>query len=217
MKKLINKYGLANAVISIICCVVFILNCLFITKDALLNINDNIFVAYLLNFLAGCEGVLGKWGSMSYSMAIEKLQLWRVVTQAYLHGGIFHLGFNLAALLVIGKNVEKKFGSATYIMVYHLITIIDAVIVSFIFTSSVFVGASGGIFGVIGIALIMCIKKQLKFKKSELIFLISFSVIANVPAIYAIDTLLTHVFGLVLGVISGMVLLRQNTSIELTY
>lgn len=108
MRRLVNKYGIANVSISFICCLAFIGNCLFITKESLLNINDNIAVAYLLNFLAGCEGVLGKWGSMSYSLAIEQLQLWRVVTHAYLHAGIFHMAFNLAALLDVGKYVEKK-------------------------------------------------------------------------------------------------------------
>ena len=85
MRKIIDKYGLINVIISLICCVVFILNCLFITKASLININENIAIAWLLNFLAGCEGILGKWGSMSYATAFEELQLWRLVTQAYLH------------------------------------------------------------------------------------------------------------------------------------
>lgn len=69
MKKLIDKFGMINIVISFICCFAFLLNSVLITRESLLNISDNLAVAYLLNFLAGCEGILGKWGSMSYVRA----------------------------------------------------------------------------------------------------------------------------------------------------
>ena len=212
MRKIIDKYGLINVTISLICCVVFILNCLFITKASLININENIAIAWLLNFFAGCEGILGEWGSMSYATAFGELQLWRVVTNAYLHAGIIHMVFNLAALLVIGKHVEKRLGSVKYLAVYHLITIIDVVVIEcFLFTNSVSVGASGGIFGVIGIAFVMYMRKQLIFKKSEIVWLIIFVLIASVLGM-GMDTLLIHVFGFVLGVISGLILIRKNAA-----
>jgi len=208
VRKIIDKYGLINVIISLICCVVFILNCLFITKASLININENIAVAWLLNFLAGCEGILGKWGSMSYATAFEELQLWRLVTHAYLHGGIIHMVFNLSALLVVGKYVEKQLGTVKYLTVYHIITIIDAVVIEgFLFTNSVSVGASGGIFGVIGIAFVMFMRKQLRFKKSEIVWLIIFVLIASV---LGMNTLLLHALGFVLGVISGFILIRKN-------
>ena len=208
MRKIIDKYGLINVIISLICCVVFILNCLFITKASLININENIAVAWLLNFLAGCEGILGKWGSMSYATAFEELQLWRLVTHAYLHGGIIHMVFNLSALLVVGKYVEKQLGFVKYLTVYHIIAIIDVVVMEgFLFTNSVSVGASGGIFGVIGIAFVMFMRKQLRFKKSEIVWLIIFVLIASV---LGMNTLLLHALGFVLGVISGFILIRKN-------
>ena len=208
MRKIVDKYGLINVIISLSCCIVFILNCLFITKASLININENIAIAWWLNFFAGCEGILGKWGSMSCTTAFEKLQLWRLVTYAYLHGGIIHMAFNLAALLVTGKYVEKRLGSVKYLTVYHLITIIDIVVIGgFLFTNSVFVGASGGIFGVIGIAFVMFMRKQLRFKKSEIVWLIIFVLIASV---LGMNTLLLHAFGFVLGVISGFILIRKN-------
>lgn len=91
---------------------------------------------------------------------------------------------------------------------YHIIAIIDAVvIVGFLFTNSVSVGASGGIFGVIGIAFVMFMRKQLRFKKSEIVWLIIFVLISSV---LGMETLLLHAFGFVLGVISGFILIRKN-------
>lgn len=210
MKKLIDKFGTINTVISLICCFVFLLNNVLITKEALLNISDNLAVAYLLNFLAGCEGILGKWGSFSYTLAIKDLQLWRAITHVYLHAGVIHMVMNLAALLVAGKYVEKQLGSTRYLSVFNLIAILDAVIVCFIYTERNSVGASGGIFGIIGIALVMCIKKQIKFKKSEIIYLIVFTVISISPFL-GNDVLVVHLLALIMGVLYGMVTIRNNT------
>ena len=118
------------------------------------------------------------------------------------------MGINLAALLVVGKYVEKQLGSVKYLTVYHIIAIIDVVVIEgFLFTNSVSVGASGGIFGVIGIAFVMIIRKQLRFKKSEIVWLIIFVLVASV---LGIETLLLHAFGFVLGVISGFILIQKN-------
>jgi len=88
-----------------------------------------------------------------------------------------------------------------YLTVHHLITIIDVVVIEgFLFTNSVSVGASGGIFGVIGIAFVMFMRKQLRFKKREIVWLIIFVLIALV---LGMETLILHAFGFVLGVISG--------------
>ena len=210
MKKLIDKFGMINIVISFICCFAFLLNNVLITKEALLNISDNLAVAYLLNFLAGCEGILGKWGSFSYALAIKDLQLWRVITHVYLHAGVIHMVMNLAALLVVGKCVEKRLGGIHYLLVFNLIAILDAVIVCFIYTERNSVGASGGIFGIIGIAIVMCIKKQMKLKKSGIIYLIVFTIISISPLL-GMDTLVVHLLSLILGVLYGMVTIRKNT------
>lgn len=208
MKKIIDEYGLINVIISLICCVVFILNCLFITKASLININENIAIAWLLNFFAGCEGILGKWGRFSYTLAIKDLQLWRVITHVYLHAGIIHMVMNLAALLVAGKCVEKRLGGIHYLLAFNLIAILDAVIVGFIYTERNSVGASGGIFGVIGIALVMCIRKQMKLKRSEIIYLIIFTIIS---LFLGMESFVLHLLGLILGVLCGMVTIRKNT------
>ena len=83
-------------------------------KQALLEISDNVVVAYILNFLAGCQGLLGKFGSMSYENVFLNGQLWRCITHIYLHVGVIHVVMNMAALLIAGKYIEKEYGSLTF-------------------------------------------------------------------------------------------------------
>lgn len=120
------------------------------------------------------------------------------------------MALNLAALLVVGKYVEKCIGTVKYLVAYHVATIIGAIIGCFIFPTSISVGASVGIFGIIGIALVMCFKKQLKFKKSELVYLIIFVVAASVMGL---ETIVLHMLGFVFGVIFGLVVIRKNTAL----
>lgn len=201
MKKIIQKYGQANTAISAVCILFFLLNSVLVSRDTLLTINDHITVAFVLNFLAGWEGILGKWGSMSYSGCFEKLQLWRVFTNIYLHVGVIHLAMNLAALLIIGKYVEKRLSTAVYTAVFHLIAVADVIIVSCFYRTSESVGASAGIFGIIGISVVMCLKKQLKFQRNEIIFLLVFALLSSV---LGMESFVTHWLAFVLGLICGL-------------
>ena len=59
------------------------------------------------------------------------------------------------------------------------------------------------------IAFVMFMRKQLRFKKSEIVWLIIFVLIASA---LGTETLILHAFGFVLGVISGFILIRKNTA-----
>lgn len=67
MKKLIEKYGTVNCIIAIICSITLVINSVVVEKSSLYEISDNLTIAYILNFLAGYQGILGKWGSMEGS------------------------------------------------------------------------------------------------------------------------------------------------------
>lgn len=110
----IDKYGIANITIATICVIVFIINSIIVGETALDQIADNKLVAYILNFLAGCEGKLGVIGSMSKIQVFSDGEWWRLFLHIYLHAGVLHLLFNVFALLFVGKVVEKKIGSLAY-------------------------------------------------------------------------------------------------------
>jgi len=78
-------------------------------------------------------------------------QYWRLVTVALVHGGFFHLGFNLYALHVLGTPVELYFGASKYVVVLLVSLIFGSLASAFFndpYTASV--GASGMVFGLFG-------------------------------------------------------------------
>lgn len=76
-------------------------------------------------------------------------QFWRLFTPALVHGGIYHIGFNMYALLSFGAGLERTFGHRRFLLLYALGAFTGNVM-SFLFTDGVSVGASTAIFGLIG-------------------------------------------------------------------
>ena len=62
----------------------------------------------------------GGWGYFSLDTAIYKLQAWRFITYAFLHGGVLHLLFNMIGLWVFGSMMERYWGSRRYLLFYLL-------------------------------------------------------------------------------------------------
>jgi rhomboid protease GluP len=180
----IAKYGMINTIIATICVICLIVNSIIISDAALNQIASNKLVAYFLNFLAGCEGKLGSIGSMSKAQVFSDGEWWRLISHMYLHAGVLHMLFNVFALLFAGKVVEKKIGSLRYLLLYHVMAIVNAIIMCLIFPDSVSVGASEGIFGMIGIVCVMKWKKDTvcneNLKKRELIYISIFSILSLV-------------------------------------
>ena len=81
-----------------------------------------------------------------YGPLIKAGQYYRIITGAFLHGGILHLAFNCYALYVIGSQLESYLGKVRYLIVY-LFSAVTASLFSMIFSSNPSIGASGTIFG----------------------------------------------------------------------
>ncbi len=86
-----------------------------------------------------------------YGPAVTQLhQYWRIVSGAFLHGGLVHIGLNMFALYQVGTLVERLLGG-TRMLVIYLLSMIGAGIAVVVFSpESLTVGASGAIFGLFG-------------------------------------------------------------------
>lgn len=78
-------------------------------------------------------------------------QPWRFVTYMFLHGGGFHLLFNMLWLWWMGRAVEEGLGPRTFAVIFFGAGIGGAffhVALSFLYGTSMVIGASGAVFGV---------------------------------------------------------------------
>lgn len=208
---LIDRYGKISITIATICVIFLIINSVTVSETALNQIASEKYVAYILNFIVGCEGKLGTIGSMSHAKVFGEGEWWRLFLHMYLHAGIIHMLFNVFALLFVGKVVEKKIGSLPYLLLYHVIAVSNAIIMCLIFPDSISVGASAGIFGMIGIVCVMKWKEENicneSLKKGELIYIIVFSVLS---LLLGLESFVTHFVAFVFGIIVGLLLQKKS-------
>jgi len=103
-------------------------------------------------------------------------QYWRLVTVALVHGGFFHLGFNLYALHVLGTPVELYFGATKYVVVL-LVSLIFGSLASALFNDpyTASVGASGMVFGLFGVLALIGARVGIEWRGIIGIVLINFA------------------------------------------
>ena len=84
---------------------------------------------------------------------IQDGEPWRLITHAFLHGGLIHLAFNTFFLIQIGPMVERRLGSVKFIVLY-VITAVGGGVVGSLWHHPVtpLVGGSGALFGMMGAA-----------------------------------------------------------------
>ncbi len=132
----------------------------FLTSQAGANENP----AVLMRFGAKVNFLIDRWG-----------EWWRFVTPIFLHGNVAHLVMNMYGLWVIGPYVERLYGSAKFVF-FWVATGVAGVVASylsvqpslhasfpigrFIFKAgdAISVGASGALFGLIGVLFVFGIK-----------------------------------------------------------
>lgn len=81
----------------------------------------------------------------------QELYLWQIFTYQFLHGGIFHILFNMLALWMFGCDLERLWGSQFFLK-YYTICVVGGGILNALFLPSQVVpsiGASAGVYGVL--------------------------------------------------------------------
>ena len=82
---------------------------------------------------------------------VKEGYIWQLFTYMFLHGGLFHILFNMFALYIFGGDIERAWGTKEFIK-YYFITGIGAGVASFLLSfnsTTTTIGASGAIFGLL--------------------------------------------------------------------
>jgi len=108
---------------------------------------------FLLQLVGGVNEVAYTWGMAGW--AIASGEWWRLLTSAFLHGSILHLGFNMYVLFVLGRDLERLLGHSRYLALY-LLSALGGAVASYWLSNpaGVSVGASGAVFGLLGATVI---------------------------------------------------------------
>lgn len=87
---------------------------------------------------------------VEYLMFVPALTLsrpWTLITYMFVHGGTWHIFFNMLGLVFFGPRVEEELGERDFLLLYFLSGITGAVL-SFVTPFTAIVGASGALYGV---------------------------------------------------------------------
>ncbi|XP_004299949.1 PREDICTED: rhomboid-like protease 3 [Fragaria vesca subsp. vesca] len=111
--------------------------------NLLLAVNIIVYIAQV-----GTQNDLTLWGA-KINRLIDKGQLWRLVTSAFLHANVGHLLVNCYSLNNVGPTMEKLSGSKRFLAIYFTSAIASSAM-SYWCSQAPAVGASGAVFGLVG-------------------------------------------------------------------
>ena len=135
-----------------------------------------IFVTYLLMainiiiFILQSANIIDTSKYAMNASLVKTGEYYRLFTCAFLHGGIVHLVCNMYSLYLIGTELETVLGKAKFLFIYF-VSIITSSLLSGVINggSTMSVGASGAIFGLLGALLYFGIQYRL-YLSSALVY-----------------------------------------------
>jgi membrane associated rhomboid family serine protease len=110
----------------------------------LLAINIIVWLAQL--YFSSRNMHLELWGAL-WSLDSGNFKVWQLVTHLFMHGGWFHLFFNMFTLWMFGRILENFWGSKRFINFYLICGLAAGIAQLFVGEFSLAVGASGAIMG----------------------------------------------------------------------
>jgi membrane associated rhomboid family serine protease len=119
----------------------------------LIGANVAIFLVGLL--LGTSQQFIQKYGMQPLAIAADG-EWYRLITSAFLHGGLLHIGFNMYVLWILGPVLERAMGSVRFVVLY-LVAALGGSVASYATSppNTLSVGASGAIFGLMAALLVV--------------------------------------------------------------
>ena len=161
-------------------------------------------------------------GRCGTNLVLVQKEYWRFLTSVFLHAGLYHLGSNLIAQVLLGNAVERNLGHIKYLFLY-IVSGVGGNIISVLYdraqgVNTYSVGASGAVFGVMGALIVLIIKgrKKLRTGSSMLVragFAVFYAVYAGFRTPYTDNA--AHLGGLAFGIALGVLLTITLDDVDL--
>ncbi|MFU8813466.1 MAG: rhomboid family intramembrane serine protease [Balneolaceae bacterium] len=115
----------------------------------IIAINAVVFI--IMAFSGGFANTIVQWFGFNPDLFTAFTQPWRFITYLFLHGGGFHLIFNMLWLWWMGRMVEEQIGPRSFSVLFFGAGIGGALLqigLAAVFGSPMVIGASGAVLGV---------------------------------------------------------------------
>jgi rhomboid protease GluP len=148
---------------------------------------------------------LATWGSNVTGLTWPG-QPWRLVTSLFVHGGITHLLLNMASLWLLGVLLEARSGGGRLLAAYLTSGVAASVATLWYHSGGInSTGASGAIFGLYGLLLVLLVSKKIvldKWDRRGMLGLVLYLVLSNLISGLTgnIDNI-AHLGGLLMGLL----------------
>jgi membrane associated rhomboid family serine protease len=141
-----------------------------------------------------------------YGPLIAEGEAYRLITSAFLHAGIFHLGLNMLVLWILGRLVEPAIGSLRFAGIFFVAVLFGSFGALLLDPNVITVGASGGVFGLMAAAFLIARDRGL----DQLAQQIGILVVLNLIFTFSIPQISVggHLGGLIGGGIAALVISR---------
>jgi len=135
------------------------------TTTLILFINFGLFAAMVLYSLGANPNAfmnldadtLSNFGAKDLEKIVLYGHWWRLITAGFLHGGLMHLLMNSWVLFDLGAQVEEIYGASRLIVIYFLATVFGFYASAW-WSPALSMGASAGLFGLIGAMIALSLK-----------------------------------------------------------
>lgn len=172
------------------------------------SITDGTFHGHTTEFLLE-HGAL-------YGPGIREGEWYRLLTHMFLHGDIWHLGNNMLILFCLGNALEHYVGKIPYVTIYFFSGILAGLgSVVYNTDSTVSVGASGAVFGIVGAMAWLVLKNRGRlegFSGPRMVLFVLLSVYAGFVD-QGVDNA-AHIAGLIAGFLLAVLLCRNHAEPE---
>ena len=108
-------------------------------------------IVFILTELSGNRSTLFLTFGLVPSMVWIQLKIWQIFTYSFIHGGFFHIFFNMFVLWMFGKDLENQWGTKDFLIYYFVCGMGAGFITALFGINSIIpvVGASGAIYGLL--------------------------------------------------------------------
>jgi len=135
-------------------------------------------------------------------------EYWRLLTSAFLHDGLIHIGINMLSLYFVGSALEPAIGSRNFVVVY-MTSLLAGSFGALLFQPAYpSIGASGAIFGIFGALIVVAHYRGIPFWQSGLGFVLLLNIVFSL-SVRGIS-IGAHLGGLVGGLLAGWLILELD-------